>query len=443
MRPRYLKPARPRPALLAALVLAALLVPALTGALAQRSDDWEHESIRYTQTPAKDRTARLRSELERGRNLARDNTRGYLLAVLKALDVPVSSQTLVFSRTSLQRERISAETPRALYFNDDTYVGWVQGGGVIEVASIDPDLGAIFYTVDQDAPKAKLVRQSYECLSCHGSTLTRGVPGLTIRSVFADRTGLPILSAGTYVTTDESPWEERWGGWYVTGTHGKQRHLGNLITHSAAQAERPDMERGANVTDLRPFFDTTPYLTPHSDIVALMVLEHQSHVHNLITRAGYGTRMALHYEKTLNQELGRPAEQRLDSTLSRVRSVAEPLVRALLFAKEAPLTDTVRGTTSFAQEFAARGPRDRQGRSLRELDLRRRLFRYPCSFLIYSDAFDALPDLAKDYVYRRLREVLTGQDTSAEFKHLSEADRKAALEILTETKPEFAAHGAG
>jgi hypothetical protein len=420
------------------VALLAALVPVI--ALALPYDDSEHEAIRYSATAPNDPVAQLRQRMEKGQaTLRRDASRGYLASVLQQLDIPASSQALVFSKTSLQRDKITAQTPRALYFNDDTYVGWVQNGGVIEIASIDPQLGTVFYTVDQEAAgPPKLMRQTHECLSCHGSTLTRGVPGLTVRSVFADRTGLPILSAGTYITTDESPWQERWGGWYVTGTHGAMRHMGNLITHSAAQAEKADLDQGANVKDLRRFFDTTPYLTPHSDIVALTVLEHQSNLHNLMIRASYQTRMALHYEKTLNRELGRPADYRSDSTRSRIKSVGEPLVRALLFVKEAPLTDPMAGTSTFARDFSARGPRDSKGRSLRDLDLKQRLFRYPLSYLIYTEGFDALPEPAKDYVYRRLREVLAGQDSSPDFAHLTEADRKAILEILAETKPEFA-----
>src|SRR5215510_13614103 len=80
------------------------------------------------------------------------------------------------------------------------------------------------------------------------------------------------------------------------------------------------------------------------------------------------------------------------------------------------------------------------GRSLRDLDLKRRLFKYPCSFLIYSETFDALPDAAKGAVYKRLWEILTGRDRSPRFAGLSQSERQAVLEILLETKsglPEY------
>jgi hypothetical protein len=263
------------------------------------------------------------------------------------------------------------------------------------------------------------------------------VPGHTVRSVYPGRDGLPVFSAGTFVTTDQSPMEERWGGWYVTGTHGDQLHMGNLTVGNEAQAETLDRSAGANVKDLRRYFDTSAYLSPHSDLVALTVLQHQSYVHNLITRAGYEARKAVHYEELLNRELNRGANYRADSTLSRIKSASEPLVRGLLFSGEAKLREPIAGTSGFAKEFAARGPWDARKRSLRQFDLQTRLFRYPCSYLIYSEAFDALPGLTKEYVYRRLNEILTGKDQSKEFAHLSAADRNAILEIIRATKPDF------
>ena len=101
---------------------------------------------------------------------------------------------------------------------------------------------------------------------------------------------------------------------------------------------------------------------------------------------------------------------------------------------ETELTDAVRGTSSFSQEFTARGPQDQQGRSLRQFDLKTRVFRYPCSYLIYSDCFDALPEPVLERVYQRLWDVLTGEDEAEKFAHLSAADRTAILEILRDTK---------
>lgn len=428
---------RNRLAFAAAAMAAALLPAALVQALP--GDLFDDEPINYIQAQPNDAITRLQKQLDAGKaRLTRDNSRGYLASVLRELKVPVSSQVLVFAKTSFQRDHISPLTPRALYFNDDVYLGWVQDGPVVEVSTADPKLGAVFYTLSQDrVTPPKFKRQTYECLSCHSSSLTGGVPGHTVRSVYPGRDGLPVFSAGTFVTTDQSPMEERWGGWYVTGTHGDQLHMGNLTVGNEAQAETLDRSAGANVKDLRRYFDTSAYLSPHSDLVALTVLQHQSYVHNLITRAGYEARKAVHYEELLNRELNRGANYRADSTLSRIKSASEPLVRGLLFSGEAKLREPIAGTSGFAKEFAARGPWDARKRSLRQFDLQTRLFRYPCSYLIYSEAFDALPGLTKEYVYRRLNEILTGKDQSKEFAHLSAADRNAILEIIRATKPDF------
>ena len=401
----------------------------------QFSSPAEHDSIAYTESTPTDSVATLQGALDTGaQTLSYDDEKGFLPTLLTALDIPVSSQTLVFSRTSLQVDRIAPWTPRAIYFNDDVYVGWVQGGPVIEIASVDPKLGAVFYTLPQDASSPPAFeRQTSTCLMCHDSaSITGGVPGFVVRSVLPDRYGYTISTVSDRPTTDRTPWEERWGGWYVTGTHGEQRHAGNafspLLTHEVGNvshyARSFDLTTDGNVTDLSERFNTGAYLSPHSDVVALLVLAHQAFVHNLITKAGYEARRALHEERAF----GEPDASLSALTLARIERAAEPLVQAMLFAKEVPLSAPVEGTSSFAADFVARGPKDAKGRSLRDLDLETRLFRYPMSFLVYSESFDALPRETRDYVYRRVREELTGTgDTN-----------RAILEILTETKPEFA-----
>jgi hypothetical protein len=399
--------------------------------------DIDAEPIRYSASTPTDAVARLQERVAAGKASLRCEKRfGYLRSVLRELDVPESSQVLVFSKTSLQRQRIGPRTPRAVYFNDDVYVGFCQDGDVLELAAADPKLGTVFYTLDQKrADKAQLTRQGENCLLCHGSTQNEGFPGLLVRSVYPDDDGQPILAAGSFRIDHTSPLKQRWGGWYVTGESGKQTHLGNLIVEGKLPPEEIDNKAGLNVTDLSPFFKTSSYLTPHSDIVALMVLEHQAQMHNLLTRASFLTRLALRDEAEINKAFGRPAAGHSDATLRRIQYAGEPLVKYLLFSEEAPLTDRVHGTSDFAREFGRRGPFDKKGRSLRDFDLRRRLFKYPCSYLIYSASFDALPPEVKGYVYERLWDVLTGKDQGKEFAHLSDADRQAIREILLETKP--------
>jgi hypothetical protein len=414
--------------------LLALGASLLVGRLA--ATDLDAEPINYAKSAGDNAVSRLIERLKSGQTQLRtDGEHGYLHSVLRELHVPESSQVLVFSKTSLQRHRIGPKTPRAVYFNDDVYVGFCLRGDVIELSAADPQLGTAFYTLDQhDESSARVTRQTDSCLICHGSSQNQGLPGHLVRSVFTDRQGLPQLTAGSYRTDFTSPLRERWGGWYVTGTCGKQFHLGNLIADKG-RVEAEDNAQGVNVTDLHDRFTVDLYPTPHSDIVALMVLEQQAEGHNRLTRANLLTRVALHEEAELNKALGRPADYRSESTTSRIKNAGEPLVKYLLFSGEAKLTDRVAGTSGFAAEFAARGPRDRQGRSLREFDLERRLFKYPLSYLIYSRSFDALPAPVKDYVWRRLWEVLSGEDTSADFAHLTATDRRAILEILRDTKP--------
>ena len=406
--------------------------------------DFETEPIKYSDGQPNNVISKLQTQLDQGDlRLKFDSEFGYLPAVLEALKVPRSTQGLVFSKTSFQRQRIAPRTPRAIYFNDDVYVGYCQNGDVVEISAVDPVLGTVFYSLDQEeSEKPKFLRHTDNCLICHGSTHTLGVPGHMIRSVYPDIGGYPVLAAGTYRIDHTSPLHQRWGGWYVTGTHGSQKHLGNLIIRDGerSMAEEVENTAGHNVSDLGRRFDTSHYLVPHSDIVALMVLEHQGQAHNLITRANFETRSALYYEAALNRELKQPFGRQWDSTKSRIRSVTEPLVKYLLFCNEAELTAPISGTSGFTKEFAQIGPKDNKGRSLRDLDLSNRMFKHPCSYLIYSEGFDALPDAVKSPVYQRLYDVLSGKDTSKEFAHLSNADRTAIIEILRSTKknlPEY------
>jgi hypothetical protein len=420
-------------------IVGLLLVALLGSPVAYGQDEFEREPIQYSQSQPGNAISQLQERLERGEaKLDYEDHFGYLRSVLRELQVPASSQTLVFSKTSLQRQKIAPRVPRSLYFKDDLYLGFCQNGDVLEISAVDPKLGTVFYTLEQEpADKPKFVRQLDNCLICHASSNTQNVPGHVLRSVYTDVKGAPILSGGTFRIDYTSEFKKRWGGWYVTGTHGQMPHLGNLILKTKQVPEAIDNSAGHNVTDLAKFLDTKAFLTPHSDIVALMVLEHQTILHNLIVKANFQTRQALHYQGTLNRELKQPADQRWESVTSRIKNAGEPLLKGLLFCDEAEITAPVVGTSKFSEEFAAQGPRDKQGRSLREFDLARRMFKYPCSYLIYSEAFDALPKEVRDYTLERLHAVLTGEDQSPDFKHLNAADRLAILEILRDTKADL------
>lgn len=402
-----------------------------------RGDDIDGAPIRYATAPADNVITVLQKRLDAGEaSLRHEKNFGYLRSVLRELKVPESSQVLVFSKTSLQRQRIGPRTPRALYFNDEVYVGFCQQGDLVEVSAVDPQLGTVFYSLDQrPTAKPRFLRHTEACLICHGSTQNQGLPGHLVRSVYPDAEGYPNLAAGTHRIDQRSPLKERWGGWYVSGTTAGQFHLGNRLVRDRDDPRHLDGENYREVADLRTLIDTSVYLTPHSDVVALMMLEHQAEMHNLIARASLQTRLALHQEAALNKEVGRPADYRWESTTRRIQSPCDALVTYMLCGGEARLAGKLQGTSGFARDFAQQGPKDRRGRSLRDLNLESRLLAYPCSHLIYSRAFDDLPAPARDYVLQRLWNVLTGKDTSEEFAHLSTGDRKSILEILLQTKP--------
>ncbi len=415
-------------------ILAPLLGVALAGTAVLRAQipSPAEQAVGYSKATATDPVARLQQRINAGElTLAYDETRGYLPAVLQALNVPVASQGLVFSRTSLQVDRIAPWSPRAIYFADEVYVGWVQGGPIMEIASVDPRLGAVFYTLTQErAERPTFERQGHTCLQCHDSSAsTGGVPGFIMRSVVADRHGYPV-AADAGATTDSTPLGKRWGGWYVTGGLGSLQHMGNALTPALRGemgnvqtylAKHPAVAVGGS-TDLAKQFDTEPYLSPHSDAIALLVLAHQTYVHNLITLARYESLKASSYGNSPTLPVP-------------VQGAAERLLRAMFFVGEAEYPARVTGTSAFESQFAARGLRDSKGRSLRDFDLETRLFRYPFSYLVYSEAFDALPSDVKSYLSRRLVEVLAGEDDSADFARLSTADRQAIREILQATKP--------
>jgi hypothetical protein len=355
--------------------------------------------------------------------LEHDGERGYLESLLAALEIDPASQTLVFSQTSLQSRLIGPRTPRAIYFNDDTYVAFVQQGP-IEIGSVDPNLGPVFYLLDQaPARRPAFAAELGKCLSCHDSYSLSGggVPRFIVGSGYTGTTGMLVSHEGWILISDRTPLKSRWGGWYVTGRHGDQVHLGNMVIKTLYDFDKLEELRKGNLDTLDGLFDVGPYLTDRSDIVALLVLQHQADVQNLITRVSYDARTA--EDKR---------EEPLDETVER-------LLRMMLFVDAVEYTAPISGDAKFVEQFASRAVRDGEGRSLRDFDLSRRLFRYPLSYVIYSDLFDALPEQPKGMFYARLREVLSGADTSEDFAHLSAADRAAIGAILRATKPDFAA----
>ena len=369
----------------------------LAGALA-------HPAIRYYAQPTHDLVSDLNRRLEDGAaRITFDEGTGFLRSVLDALRLPVDSQMLVMSKTGVQGLYTEPSNPRAIYFNDAVTVGYIRGAPLLELAVHDPQQGVVFYTIEQKPQSHPLFERRPACLGCHQVLGTLHVPGLVARSVSMAPDGLPLGQFGTYDADDRTPFHKRWGGWYVTGTHGSMRHMGRVVD-------------GA--------FDARGYLSSHSDIAALMVFQHQTHMTNLITRIGWEARIAEY-------------DHRGDLASGPLRDAVVELVDYLLFVDEQPLTAAIKGTTDFAATFAAQGPFDSRGRSLRQLDLERRLLRYPCSYMIYSAAFAALPDDVRGAIYGRMWDVLSGHETAQKYAKLSAADRRGVVEILRDTLPDL------
>jgi hypothetical protein len=366
-----------------------------------------HPAIKYSTSDSNTAVDALNRRLRDGSaKLVYEGKSGYLRSVLQLLDIPVESQVLVYTQTSLQAQHVTMENPRAIYFNDEVSVGFIRGAGLLEIVAQDPVLGSVFYVVHQEPASLPTFGRDQQCLRCHLSWDTLGVPGPTILSTMPRKSERDY--ANGFTVDHYRPIDQRWGGWYVTGKRVPAKHFGNLPLFMPAL---PDTAPALVSVEGR--FDLTGYLTPYSDIVALMVLEHQLHFSNLVTRATWESR------------LGDPM---------RVAEAAEMIADYLLFVDEAPIADgPIAGSSGFAEVFMARGKKDSKGRSLRELDLRTRLQKYPLSYMIYSPQFQSLPEAPKNLVMARINGVLSGENTHRKYAHLTPALRAAIREILAAT----------
>ena len=367
-----------------------------------------HPAIKYSTSDSHTVVDELNRKLRDGSaKLVHEGKTGYLRSVLQLLDVPVESQVLVYTQTSLQAKHITIDNPRAIYFNDAVSVAFIRGGPLLEIVAQDPVLGSIFYVVQQEGTSSPAFGRDQQCLRCHLSWDTLGVPGPTILSTMPRKSDRDY--ADGFTVDHYRPIEQRWGGWYVTGKRVPARHMGNLPLFMA----KPPDTAPAHVS-LEGRFDLDGYLTPYSDIVALMVLEHQLHFSNLVTRATWEARV------------GDPM---------RVSEAAATLADYLLFVDEAPIEDgPIVGSSGFAEAFVARGKKDAKGRSLRELDLQTRMMKYPLSYMIHSPQFQALPEAAKNLVMARINGVLSGDIGGPKYAHLTPEIRAAIREILAETR---------
>jgi hypothetical protein len=383
----------------------------------------QHPAIQYYSGAVTDPVYELNRRIQEGKvRLKFDGSRGYVRSLLEALNIPVESQLVVFSRTSLLAHLITPQHPRTIFFNDSVVLTWIPGEPFVEFAAEDAHQGIVFYTLDdKPADKPVLTRHTNNCLNCHDSLSSLGVPGMVVRSVLTSENGTPLSYLGDSFPDHRTPFAERWGGWFVTGKRVPTGHRGNVRVTIEGTSNSAVMTKGGELQSLAGRLDSKDYPTPYSDVVALMVFEHQMHVMNVFTRAGWEVRKASYKAQTSPEAV--------------LRDTAKELADYLLFVDEWPLPERIEGTSGFAEKFSAEGPRDTKGRSLRQFDLEHRMMRYPCSYMIYSAAFDGLPAASLAAVYQRMWQILSGQDRSGKYAALSLADRKAVVEILRDTKP--------
>ncbi|MEK0445152.1 MAG: hypothetical protein RLZZ399_473 [Verrucomicrobiota bacterium] len=333
-----------------------------------------------------------------------------LQTLLETLGIPVTSQLWVYSATSLQSGLIRPANPRALYFNHELYVGFVPDGR-LEVAAIDPEMGPVFYLVESRGAAPVQVSRSTRCMNCHASQTTERVPGLFAESVLVNTTGASLDGFRRGLVGHTLPIPERLGGWHVTGAPPSAKHLGNLLAESrpGGYASFPNPP-GAHFAPHR-------YPVQSSDFLAHLIHEHQIGFHNLVTLAVYHAR--------------ENRENRQDV----LQKIALRLVRYVLFQNEAPLPPGgITPDPAFVRDFLRGAHRTPEGASLRELDLKTRLFSKRCSYMIHTPSFAALPEDFLQPFREALEKALRIQNAPAEFDYLPADEKKAIRSILRQTR---------
>ncbi|MCE9518065.1 MAG: hypothetical protein K8R87_00620 [Verrucomicrobia bacterium] len=373
----------------------------------------------YWTQPPRDRFTKLFEQVKSGSMKLDERTpNAYLSSLLRALEIPLSSQLLVFSVTSLQSNLISPTNPRALYFNEDTYVGYVPGGR-IEIASFDPELGAIFYIFQiPRGGEAPLLDRSNRCFNCHAGSFSHHVPGLFVESVISGDNGGPLVGFRREASGHGVPFAERYGGWHVTSKLDfptKANTLGDYYQGKLTTRPNPP---GA-------IFDLQNYLVPTSDIVPHLIHEHQVGFTNRVIEANYSAR----------EKFAAGQGKLASADTAALNDLATGLVRYILFADEAKLPAPVQGEETFLRDFTGVKKASATGLSLRELDLMTRLLKHRCSYMIYSSLWDGMHPFIKQSVEAKLWNALKENSPDPAFAYLPTTEKRAIRQIIKETKP--------
>ena len=409
--------------ILLGLALCALIALELRAQEPVAYDDLDHIAHRYHQRPLQDPFTQLQRAIQSGAtSLDSSSELVFLSSLLRALNIPVTSQMLVFSTTSLQLSLISPSNPRALYFNEDVYLGYVPGGR-IEIVSIDPDLGGIYFLVDIPSSMRTLkIERSDRCMNCHATEETGQVPGLVVKSVIPGVSGGSLTSYRLGQVGHQIPLAERFGGWHLTGSSAFSNQWANSIGRMSAGV----ITLISNAPAQR--FDWGKYPVRTSDVLPQLLHEHQAGFVNRAVEATYRTRALLHGAKN-------PKTPEIERALD---SIAEGFVRYLLFADEAPLpSDGLSVDAAFVLEFQTTRKPTIDGLALKDLDLHGHLLKHRCSYMIYSVAFAGIPAQLKERVYHHLASALSPQLAHKTFSYLAAEERQRIRDILEQTIPDF------
>jgi len=377
----------------------------------------------YLTHEAKDRFAGLLKQIQSGEvKLDTSNDKTFLTSILAALDIPVSSQIMVFSASSLQSEIINPRNPRALYFNEDTYVGFVPNGKV-EVISMDPTHAAIFYIFDGLRPGGALpnIARSEKCFNCHAGNATRRVPGLIAESLLPMASGASLETYRRDEQGHQIPLEQRFGGWHLTGGHHIPTTHANLmgVATEAGKFDKVSAKPGE-------MWDIDRHLLPTSDILPNLLHEHQLGFENRVFHAAY----------VMRQLLADGRGSLPFSAKAEVEKLAEELARYVLFSDEAKLPrEGIEGDTNFMRDFARNRKPAKSGLALKDFDLKSRIFKHRASYMLYTESWEKLPTVLKDRVYYKMAEGLREQNPGPIGAHIPVEEKRAIRSILKETLP--------
>ncbi|MFP6878288.1 MAG: hypothetical protein VCA37_15775 [Roseibacillus sp.] len=408
-------------------------------ASAQFYNDFELKPHGYFTRKPQDPMSLLMEKIDAGEvTITEENGKPLVERLLRELKLDKDTQVLVFSKTSLQKRAVSYRNPRAIYFNESVYLGWMPNGRV-EVASFDPEIGPLFYFQRQlDDTRSRLFVRTRSCLGCHAGNATNFIPGSLGRSVYPDRTGRVLKGIEDYRRSGHHiPLQDRYGGWFVSGQHGKMRHMGNSIATREDGQVTIDRKRFANLEKLDQFFPTDSYLAPGSDIAALLVFDHQVTMHHRLVEATYRARQAL-FDSKLDPMETDVAKLAAGRSIREFTEGVDKVIDYMLFREEIALPK-VSCDANFRRAFTANKRTDKGGNSLKDLRLDGRIFEHRCSFMIYSPSFEHMPPMLRGAIYDRLHQILTAQAPVKGFEHLGAEERTRIVEILRETKKDLPA----